>query len=173
MNIKKRLRELLSEAEQNRKNKYGCVMVFLDIKGDVWGDIQKLIETKDLYTDPDDPSFGRETKPHVTGLFGLHEDVTDKEIEDTIKGFKKPKMALNDVSFFTSDKYDVLKFDVESKDMHDINKELKKFPYTSDFPNYHPHCTIAYLKKDSAEKYCKLIKKKVYGRMECMMGKAK
>ena len=43
--------------------------------------------------------------------------------------------------------------------MHDINKELKKYPYTNDFPNYHPHCTIAYLKKDSAEKYCKLIKK--------------
>lgn len=53
----------------------------------------------------------------------------------------------------------MLKFDVEyidegeNKFLHKSNEELKKLPYTSNFPDYHPHCTIAYIKKGLGDKY--------------------
>lgn len=162
MNIKNRLRELLMESK-NRKNEFGCVMVSLSFSDNKFEDILKLIDKEDLYVDPEDPSFGLETKPHVTALFGLHSSIKDEEIEEVLVDQKKPKIVFSDVSTFTADKYDVLKFDVKSEDMGNFNTKLKEFPFTSDFPDYHPHCTIAYLKKATAEKYIKKIKKLIDG----------
>ena len=159
MNIKKRLREMLNEADKNRKNEYGCVMVYLNFKNGAFEKIQDIINPKDLYEDPNDPSFGLETKPHVTALFGLHEDIDEKELENVIGQQEKPEIKLSDISIFLSEKYEVLKFDVNSKNMHKFNKVLKEFPFTSDFPDYHPHCTIAYLKKGTSDKYIGKIKK--------------
>jgi 2'-5' RNA ligase len=159
MDTRKRLREMLTEAVNGRKNEYGCVMVYLKFKNGAFEKLQDIIEPKDLYEDPDDPSFGFETKPHVTALFGLHEDIDEKELESVIDKQVKPEIKLKDVSIFPSEKYDVLKFDVDSKDMHKFNKDLKEFPFTSNFPNYHPHCTIAYLKKGTSDKYIGKIKK--------------
>jgi hypothetical protein len=159
MNTKKRLREMLYEVANNRKYDYGCVMVFIKFKKGAFEKLQDFINPKDLYEDPKDPSFGFEYKPHVTALFGLHGDIDEKELESVISKQSKPEIKLKDVSIFPSDKYDVLKFDVESKDMHNFNKVLKEFPFTSNFPNYHPHCTIAYLKKDTSDKYIDKIKK--------------
>ena len=36
---------------------------------------------------------------------------------------------------------------------------MKRFPHTSDFPNYHPHMTIAYVKKGTGKYYIKDFKK--------------
>ena len=159
MNTKKRLREMLNEANKNRKHDYGCVMVFLKFKNGTFEKIQDIIDPKDLYEDPNDPSFGFETEPHVTALYGLHGNIDEKELEEIIKQREKPEIKMTDVSIFPSEKYDVLKFDVSSKDMHNFNKKLKEFPFTSNFPNYHPHCTIAYLKKGASNKYIDKIKK--------------
>lgn len=60
---------------------------------------------------------------------------------------------MGEVSSFNNPKFEVLKFDVESEDLHKLNKKFTKFPFTSDYPEYHPHCTIAYVKKDKAKKY--------------------
>lgn len=64
-----------------------------------------------------------------------------------------PKIKMNDVSAFENPKFDVLKFDVDSDDLHDLNKKFIKFPYSSDFPKYHPHCTIAYVKPNKSKDY--------------------
>lgn len=159
MDTKKRLREMLNEADKNRKYEYGCIMVYLNFKNGAFLKFQDIIDPKDLYEDPDDPSFGLETKPHVTALFGLHEDIDEKELEKVLTQQEKPEIKVSDVSIFPSEKYDVLKFDVDSEDMHGFNKKLKQFPFTSNFPNYHPHCTIAYLKKGVSDKYIGKIKK--------------
>ena len=62
------------------------------------------------------------------------------------------------MSLFENGKFDVLKFDVgytdkKSSFLHDCNEELTKLPYKSDFPDYHPHMTVAYLKPGMGNKY--------------------
>ena len=39
--------------------------------------------------------------------------------------------------------------------MHKLNKTFREFPHTNTYPDYHPHCTIAYLKPKMADKYIK------------------
>lgn len=161
MNIRTKVRELLLEAEKKKhKNEFGCVMIFLDIAKKDWDGIQDEIEEEDLYTDPEDPSYGREMEPHVTILYGLHGDIPDEEIEEEIKKIKMPEIEFKGISSFDSKEFDVLKFDVKSSDLTKLNKKFAEFPHTSKFPDYHPHCTIAYLKKDSAKKYVDKLKDK-------------
>lgn len=159
MNIKKMLRKaLLTEAEKkDHKHEYGCLMVFLDVDKKSWKELQDMIDDEDLYTEEGDSSYGREDEPHVTILYGLHADIKDKDIEEDINEIKEPKIAFKSISSFDNPKYDVLKFDVESKDLHQLNKVFKEYPFTSNFPDYHPHATTCYLKPGKAKKYIKLI----------------
>jgi len=158
MNIRERLRYYLFEGE-NRKTEFGCVMVRLSFKNGIFEKIHNMIEPDDLYLDPNDDSFGFEKDPHVTALYGLHEEIKDEEVEEIINGFNKPNIKIKDVSLFEPSDYDVLKFGVESEDMNKLNKQLKKLPHTNSFPDYNPHCTIAYIKKGLGEKYVKKINK--------------
>jgi 2'-5' RNA ligase len=73
------------------------------------------------------------------------------------ESFEYPKLELKNVSLFENDDYDVLKFEVNAKVLHEINDRLKKFPHTNNYPEYHPHCTIAYLKKGRGKKYVKML----------------
>lgn len=162
MNIKNKLRKALLEAKHEKKthkNDYGCVMVYLNVDKKGWNVIQSEIKDEDLYEPEDDPTYGRETEPHVTVLFGLHNDIPDSDIEGKIADIQNnpPKIDFKGVSAFSNPVFDVLKFDVESEDMHQLNKEFTKFPHTTSYPDYHPHCTIAYLKPRMAQKYIKKV----------------
>jgi 2'-5' RNA ligase len=157
MNLKKRLRQYLLEAE-NRKREFGCLMVNLKFKDNSFQKIHNMIDPDDLYEDPNDDSYGLEKSPHVTALFGLHDTIKDEEIEEVIKNFKKPNIKIKDVSLFEPSDYDILKFSVESSEMNKLNKALKELPNTNDFPDYNAHCTIAYLKKGIGKKYVEKIK---------------
>ena len=163
MNIKLRLREILLEGKHKKthKNEYGCVMVYLDVDKKEWDNMLDLIDKDDLYEPEDDDSYGKETEPHVTALFGLHGDISDKDIETKIKNIKEPKLSFTGISAFKNDKFEVVKFDVESKDMNKLNKNLSELPHTNSFKNYHPHCTIAYLKPNMTDKYVKKLKGKI------------
>lgn len=152
--IKKLLREALLK-EENRKNKYGCVMVYFDYDQKDWDKLQDIIEEEDLYDPKEDPSFGREHEPHATILFGLHNDIEDDEIIEKIKELKEPKIKIGKISHFENKLYDVIKFDLESEDLVAANKVFTKMPHTTDFPNYHPHSTIAYVKPNKFKKYSK------------------
>jgi len=70
-----------------------------------------------------------------------------------LKSMKQPKIVMQKVTSFNNSNFGVLKFDVESDDLVKENKKLTKFPHTTDYPNYHPHCTIAYIKPDKIDKY--------------------
>ena len=61
-------------------------------------------------------------------------------------------MRLGKVSKFEAGKYDVLKIEVSSDVLEKMNTALKKLPYTSKYPKYVPHCTIAYVKSGSCDK---------------------
>ncbi len=156
MDIKKLLREALLKENKPTNPSYGCLMVFLDYDKSEWNKLQDNIDKEDLF-EPD--TKGLEKDPHITILYGLHEDIKDEDIEKEIKEIEKPKIKLGGVSSFENEKFDVLKFDIESSDLHKLNKQFSdNFPYTTDYPNYEPHATIAYVKKGTAKKYLDKIK---------------
>jgi 2'-5' RNA ligase len=53
----------------------------------------------------------------------------------------------------------VLKYDIMGDNLNDTNEELKQFPFTSDYPDYHPHMTIAYLKPGKGKHYIDMLGK--------------
>lgn len=116
-----------------------------------WG--EKYVPNEDLYVNPNDPTYGRETEPHVTVLYGLHTgDATEVKkllIKQTSFNCQLASMSL----FMTNDKYDVLKINVKCSELGNLHKMLTKLDYTSDFASYKPHVTIAYLKKNKGDRF--------------------
>ena len=142
---------------EGRKYEYGCAMLYFDFP--MMNKIQDAIDPSDVYEEEDDDSFGFETEPHVTLLFGLHKEVTDEEVKSVIDKFRFAPIKLTKLSRFDNPDYDVLKFDIADDGgghvLYEVNKELKKFPFTSNFPDYHPHMTVAYLMSGTGEKWVK------------------
>jgi hypothetical protein len=143
-----------------RKHDFNCVMLHFNFPE--INKIEDMINPDDIYM-PEDSSYGLETDPHVTLLYGLHDGVSIEDIKKVISKVTFDLCRIDNPSVFENEEYDVLKYDVEYATrggafLHKINNELKNFPYTSDFPEYHPHLTIAYLKSGRGEKYVEMIK---------------
>lgn len=139
------------------KNEYGCLMIQYDIPW--WNKFVSVIDKNDLY---DMPGFGIEFEPHVTILYGFHDDVSFNSIKKYIDKINIPvQITMNVVSsfnnvasdFYNNDSYDVLKFDIVSPVLHKLNNFFKKLPNTNTFKEYHPHMTIAYLLPGKALRY--------------------
>ncbi len=121
---------------------------------------QKLIPESELYTDPTDPSYGREQEPHITVKYGLHTENAD-EVRKILANEKPFNVKLGKTSIFAADSggredkpYDVVKIDVDSPELHRLNKLIAdNTDVTDTFPTYEPHVTIAYVKKGQGEKY--------------------
>jgi 2'-5' RNA ligase/phage FluMu protein gp41 len=95
---------------------------------------------------------GIETEPHITALYGLHaEDPT--EVAKILQDQPPITATFGPAMVFKGEDKDVLVAQVESPDLHRINAALRTLPYTSDFPNYTPHMTLAYLKPGEGAKY--------------------
>ena len=137
------------------KTEYGCVMLSFDFPQ--MSRLHALINADDIFTDPDDPTYGLETEPHCTLLYGLHPEVTLQQLEGVINEYEFKPINLKNISVFTNEKFDVLKFDVTPAYLTDINSELCEFPHTTSYPDYHPHVTIAYLKSGNGARYARLL----------------
>jgi hypothetical protein len=140
--------------ETEGPHSFGCAMVFFDLP--FIEALHTIIDEKDLYTEKDE-NYGFETEPHTTLLYGLHEEVDSKVVIEYSTPKKFDKIKLLNVSVFKNPKFDVLKMDAEAKWLTEVNKKLTKLPHTNDYPDYHPHATIAYLKKGTAKKYIKML----------------
>jgi len=154
--------KLMDIITENHKREYGCVMLFFDFP-ELYK-IQDAINPDDLYEEDDDDSYGLESEAHVTLLYGLHKGVSDEDVKETLKNIDFDVCKLFNLSFFKNEKYDVLKFEVGYTTrggafLSKANKELKKFPYTSDFPDYNPHLSVAYLKPGMGKKYVDKLKR--------------
>jgi len=124
----------------------GCVMLMIEPID--WKD---LIDFNTFDFDPDN---GLEKEPHLTLLYGLHDDVTPDQVQDKLESHHVPvACVLHNLSLFENEKYDVLKFDVATYGLDTLNKELKTLPYTNEYDEYHPHVTVAYLKSGKGKEY--------------------
>jgi 2'-5' RNA ligase len=83
---------------------------------------------------------------HVTALYGLHDD-DPKAVKKILKNFPSFEVTLKSLTKFEAPDYDVLKIDVESPELREVNKVLKSLPHTDKYTTYKPHLTIAYVKK--------------------------
>ena len=148
----------LNEQETN-KPLYGCIMMEPN-KIESWEEIHLAgIDENDLYEKPNDDSYGLEEEPHITLLYGIHEDKIDPSvIVDMMEQKMEPiTVEISEIDVFENEEYDVVKYKVP------ITKELKKyrdmfmssFENTQKFDGYNPHITIAYVKPGLGKKYKK------------------
>jgi len=140
---------------------YGCVMMEPSkIKG--WKENHlDGIEEDDVYIKPSDDSYGLEEQPHITVLYGIHEDEIDPSvIVDMMEQKMKPiKVQITEIDIFENPEYDVVKYNVPVTPELQAYRDMfiESFPNTQTFPDYHPHMTIAYVKPGTGKKYKKIL----------------
>jgi 2'-5' RNA ligase len=147
--------EVSNSGKNDEDAKYGCVMMDANIPD--WEDYHLAgIDEEDIHTKPYDDSYGLETQPHITIVYGIHEDEIDEEtISNVIEENLEPLTVLiEEVDIFEGEEYDVVKYNVPvSEQLQKYRDLFLKFPNTQKFPKYNPHMTIAYVKPGKGKKY--------------------
>jgi GNAT superfamily N-acetyltransferase len=133
------------------RGEYGCLMLACEFKQ--WEKCLSLIPDNMVFDD-EAHNYGKTVDPHVTVLFGFHKDKTDlKKVRGLAKSLNKPiTYKIVGLSKFINPKFTVLKFDVESDELKELNSLFKdNFEYTNEHKDYHAHITISYIKKDKTD----------------------
>jgi len=136
-----------------KKVKHSYSWVFINLPKEMCKTMKEFadeIDPDDLFTEEADG--GKETDFHVTVKYGLLTE-DDQNPKDCIKGLKGGKVYLGSSSIFETDKYDVVKITVKSKDLERLHNELNKLPHEDKYMDYQAHATIAYVKKGCGKKY--------------------
>jgi 2'-5' RNA ligase len=137
-------------------HKYGCVMVEVPVSN--WDEITSSIDPEDIFEQEEngDPK-GIQNNPHLTLLYGLHDDVKPEQVQSVFDNFDGDiNIEVNGIDIFENEKFDVVKFNVNSQgSLQYLFDELSKFPNSNQFPDYKPHITIGYVKKGMGKKYIK------------------
>lgn len=154
------MNNLLSETT-NRK--YAHLMIDYNTP-DFIKEFQSKIKEDELYREKGNDDYGLQTVSHVTLVPCLDNDVNLEDIKKYLKKLKRYGIVLTDISKFECEKYDVLKCAATSQQLFDANSELlKHFKNHSEFKEYRPHLTIAYMKHGMADKYlAKMLPKLIY-----------
>ena len=108
---------------------------------------KELISNTDLFGD------GFETDPHVTILYGIHDEYPTPQIIDILETHPKFAITLGAISLFDNDnEFDVVKTDIECNDLYVLYSTLINVcHYTLNHPEYIPHATIAFVKKGTCD----------------------
>lgn len=121
--------------------------------------IQELVNGID---DADLAEDGKEDRFHVTVKYGLHTD-DPEEVWEVVREWLESRQSvsvdaiLGKVSVFSASEkhqYDVVKLEVESEDLRQLNRFLcDRLEHTDTHPVYNPHLTLAYVKPGMGKKY--------------------
>ena len=95
---------------------------------------------------------GREDNPHITVKYGLHTDNAE-DVRRLLAKQPPIKAMLGKLSLFRSPECAVIKFDVDSPDLHALNALMNKLPHTDTHDGYIPHVTVAYVKPGAGDRY--------------------
>lgn len=133
---------------------YGCVMLEIPFLEEDWKNLTDKINFEDIYTDPEDSTYGKEKYPHLTLLYGLHSEVTLDQIKNCFSGINSIDVEINGIGTFQGEQFDVVKFNVvKNEKLQTIFNNLSKLPNSNRFKDYQPHITISYLRKGTGKKY--------------------
>jgi 2'-5' RNA ligase len=122
----------------------------LDIPDPLKGQIKEL--GKRLIPNDVLAADGRETDPHVTVRYGLHNS-DPGPVESLITDHSPIKLRIGKTSIFAGEAHDVVKLAVSSDDLQRLHHKLGALPHTDTHPEYEPHITLAYVAKGHGSKY--------------------
>lgn len=100
---------------------------------------------------------GREEAPHVTVKYGLHTEDAGK-VRELLQDQPPITVRFGKTSTFPpskgSDGDEVVKVDVDSPELHALNKKIADaLEHTDSFPDFKPHATVAYVKPGMSKQY--------------------
>ncbi len=98
---------------------------------------------------------GIEYNQHITIKYGFN-DVEPDEIAEIIDEYGPVRFELGEIDAFHQPDQDVLIIKIDSPDLVELNQMLVDAfsdRITTTYPDYIPHCTIAYMKKNMASTY--------------------
>jgi len=133
---------------------YSCVLARLpkDLADDIlaWGEQQ--IPEQSLFVDED--KKGREDEIHVTVKYGLSDPMPSEDLKRLFIETAPFEVSLAPITLFRNGKYDVVKLDVASPQLHELNQRITaRTPCPGNtFPEYHPHVTLAYVKPGTCDR---------------------
>lgn len=112
-----------------------------------------LVNKSQLYK-PDNKFYGLIDNPHITVLYGIITKKPPVELIDMIEKHPTFTVAFGNVSLFKGNEnnnlFDVIKVDIDSPDLCALNAAFKGCcDFTSDYPNYKPHATVAYVEPNT------------------------
>lgn len=144
---------------ENFKYEYGCVMGILnsDDRESILKINKHLIPDEILYNE-DGEEYGRETESHVTIKFGLTKEYSKSDMGKVFSNIKPFSITFTKIDIFENDKFDVVKFNVVSETLHKLNFLFSKLPNEDKYPIYHPHSTLAYVKRGEGSRFVRNIK---------------
>lgn len=113
-----------------------------------WG---RLNIPDDVLHMDEDGGKGREREPHITVKYGLKVQELPAELKAVVEETPPFTVFMGKVSLFAnSPEYDVVKIDVESPALRQLNQRVSNVvPHDDTYPQYHPHITLAYVEKGS------------------------
>lgn len=101
----------------------------------------ELIRNIHLY---DEDGYGRETQPHVTVAYGLHDD-SPQPLYAKTEGFEPITLTLGKTAVFEGEDYDVVYVEADAPALRQLRQRLLQLPNTQTHPTYQPHITLAYV----------------------------
>lgn len=103
---------------------------------------------------PDDlHEIGVEDDLHVTVKYGFEDSVTADDVTPAVSGLLPAVLQFGKLSLFENDEFDVLKVEVESDTLREMNARLSALPNADEHPEYNPYMTIAYLLPGAGQQY--------------------
>jgi len=142
------------------KYDYGCVMARIDESA-----ANKLFEfnckfiPNEVLHEEEGHEYGRELVPHITLKYGLTKSYTEQQMKQMLQNVIPFDVHIKGVGVFENEKFDVVKFDVESEGLRALNEMFSKLPNQDQHPVYQPHMTMAYVKKGMGNRFAKSIGK--------------
>lgn len=135
---------------------YGCVMARIDEESArlVLDFNYKTISEDLLYQEG--PDFGREQHPHITIKYGLVNSYTEDQMRQMLSKVTPFDVQVKGISLFEGDdRYDVVKFDIESPTLHKLHEQFSYLPNHDSHLEYHPHMTLAYVRRGMGNRFIK------------------
>lgn len=138
---------------------YGCVMACIDENSAkrILEFNYKTISEEMIYKEGDE--YGREHHPHITIKYGLTQSYTEEQMKHLLRNVVPFDIQVKGISVFENENCDVVKFDIDGKELRALNELFSRLPNHDSHPDYKPHMTLGYVHKGMGKKFAKPVSK--------------